>query len=172
MNVNPMVVDLSHERLLKLLHYNPDNGEFTWLLTRGRWAKAGDRAGNENKSRVHASYRQIMIDSRNYRAARLAWFYMTGEWPYPEIDHRNRNPLDDSWNNLRLATSSQNKVNQKKRSDNKTGFKGVHRHHRKFYARARIDGVYKYLGMFDTPEDAAEYYKIVTSSVHGEFAPW
>lgn len=64
----------------------------------------------------------------------------------------------------------QNKANQKRRQDNKTGFKGVHPHGKRFYARTRIDGVYRHLGMFDTAEEASEAYKQATAAVHGEFA--
>lgn len=160
--------ELTHERLLELLHYDPKSGVFTWRVNRNGHVRAGDRAGNENK--LHAQpYRQIQIGPKNYRTSRLVWFYMTGEWPKKEIDHRDRNALNDAWINLRLATSTQNKVNQKKRCDNKTGFRGVHQHGRGFYARAQIKGKYQYLGMFDTAEEAYAHYKKVTSAVHGEY---
>lgn len=161
--------EIPHERLLELLHYDPQTGVFTWRVTHHR-IRAGDRAGNENRSRPEQPYRQIMIDQKNYRTGRLAWFYMTKRLPKKEIDHRDGNPLNDIWSNLRLATSTQNKANQKKRCDNKSGFKGVHPHGQRFYARTNINGKYRYLGMFDTAEEASEFYKQVTSAVHGEYA--
>jgi hypothetical protein len=137
-------------------------------VNRNGHVRAGDQAGNENKSHP-CPYRQIQIGPKNFRASRLIWFYMTGEWPEKEIDHRDRNELNDTWTNLRLATSTQNKINQRLRCDNKTGFRGVHRHGRKFCARANIDRKYKHLGMFDTAEEAYAHYKKVTSVVHGEY---
>jgi HNH endonuclease len=163
-------MNVRHKRLLELLNYDKPTGVFTWRVARNGHVRAGDRAGNENKSRPDQPYRQIMIGLRNYRSGRLAWFYVTGRWPKKEIDHINGNPLDDAWGNLRLATSSQNKVNQKLRRDNKTGFKGVHKHGQRWYARAHIRGVYRHLGMFDTAEEASETYKKVTLAVHGEYA--
>lgn len=160
---------VSHERLLELLHYNPETGAFTWRLNRNGHVRVGNRAGNENRSRPDQPYRQIQIGRKNYRSGRLVWFYMTGKWPKKEIDHRNCNPLDDRWSNLRLATSTQNKANQKLRRDNKTGFKGVHRHGQRFYARANINGVYKYLGMFDTAKQASACYKRTMITTHGEY---
>jgi len=159
----------THERLLELLHYDPETGVFTWLISHHR-IRAGDRAGNENWSRPDQPYRQIMIDQKNYRTGRLAWFYMIGVWPEKEVDHRNVNPLDDAWSNLRLATSEQNKANQGMRRNNKSGFKGVHSHGLRFSARTKINGKYQHLGMFDTAEEASAFYKHVTSTIHGEYA--
>lgn len=45
--------------------------------------------------------------------------------PDVEIDHKNTNALDNSVNNLRLATHSDNAKNVAFRSDNTSGFKGV-----------------------------------------------
>lgn len=42
-----------------------------------------------------------------------------------EGDHKNKDTLDNRRNNLRIATSSQQKVNQRTRSDNKSGFRGI-----------------------------------------------
>lgn len=164
-----MTEPISRERLLELLHYDPETGVFRWRIKRAR-IEAGTIVGNENKTRPDQPYRQIWIKGKNYRASRLAWLYMTGALPEKEIDHRNGNPLDDAWSNLRLATSTQNKANQKRRPDNKTGFKGVHIKGERFYARTRIGGVYKYLGMFGTAEEAAAKYREITTLVHGEFA--
>jgi len=165
-SINP----LTHERLLELFIYDPETGALTWRTSPRYGINAGYRAGNENLSRPEQPYRQIYLNGKNYRSARLVWFYMTGVLPKKEIDHRNGNPLDDTWSNLRLATSTQNKANQKLRCDNKTGYKGVHRHHNRFLARARIDGKYKYRGMFDTAEEAAAHCRKVTREVHGEYA--
>lgn len=162
------MTELTHARLLELLHYDPATGVFTWRMARNGHVLAGHRAGNENKSHP-LPYRQIQIGPKNYRAARLAWFYMTGEWPDLEIDHRDRNELNDAWSNLRLATSTQNKANQKKRRDNRTGFKGVHQCGSRFYARTRINGKPQYLGIFDTAEEASECYKAATFALHGEY---
>lgn len=163
------MAELTHERLLELLHYEPESGVFTWRIAPRYRIYVGERAGNENRSRPEQPYRQIMLAGKNYRTGRLAWLYMTGAWPEKEIDHRNGNPLDDAWTNLRLATSTQNKANQKLRCDNKTGFKGVHRRRQRFYARANIGGKYRHLGMFSTAEEASDAYKAATLAIHGEY---
>jgi hypothetical protein len=60
-----------------------------------------------------------------YREHRLAWLYMTGEWPTHEIDHINGDRVDNRFCNLREATASENRWNSRKRVNNTSGYKGV-----------------------------------------------
>lgn len=89
-------------------------------------------------------------------------------------DHINGNPLDNRRANLRLATRSQNNMNRKKSSRNKSGFKGVslHKQNGKWVARIGKDGKYKHLGLFNTPEEAYAAYCEAAKDKdwHGEFA--
>ena len=163
------MTNINYKLLLKLLHYEPSTGVFTWRESPCCRIPAGARAGSVNTSRSDQPYWNIMVNAKNYRSGRLAWLYMTGKWPKREIDHRDGNPLNDVWSNLRPATSTQNKANQKIRRDNKTGFKGVHPCRNRFSARAHIRGVYKHLGVFDTAEEAAAAYRQATVAVHGEY---
>jgi len=88
------------------------------------------------------------------------------------IDHINLNKLDNRRENLRVCTHQQNQFNTTKRSDNTSGFKGVYfdKQNQKFRASISIDGKNKYLGLFDTAEDAHECYKQAALKHHGEFA--
>jgi HNH endonuclease len=47
-----------------------------------------------------------------YRAGRLAWLYMTGEWPKNQIDHINRDKADNRFCNLRDVTQTENMRNK------------------------------------------------------------
>ena len=69
------------------------------------------RAGTTSHGK-RGGYRKITIDGKVYSAARLAWFYKTGRWPDPEIDHINRIRDDNRWENLREATRADNLANR------------------------------------------------------------
>jgi hypothetical protein len=101
---------LTLEYLKVILRYDPETGEWWWLEKKqGRpfYQPAGSRRGNKG-----SEYRQIKINGRYYKSSRLAYFYMTGEWPKDEIDHDDRDPQNDKWKNLKPATRSQNNTNR------------------------------------------------------------
>lgn len=163
---------LTHARLLELLHYDPETGIFTWRVNRygcngACRVKAGDVAGTRAKD----GRCRICIAGHSVRSHRLAWFYMTGEWPLL-IDHRNGDNSDDRWTNLRKATRSQNQFNVKRHVDNKSGVLGVYRYARSGKWLAHICVNYKriHLGTFETREAAAEARRIAAIELHGVFA--
>lgn len=88
-----------------------------------------------------------------------------------ETDHRDRNGLNNRRSNLRAATSSQNKCNQKRRSDNTSGFRGVvwDKQAKRWYAYIKLNGKRKLLGRFRSPEEAHAAYCVASAEVHGEF---
>jgi hypothetical protein len=86
-----------------------------------------------------------------------------------EIDHKNNDGLDNRRRNLRLATSTQNKQNQRPKQ-NACGFVGVSANKKKFSARLRVDGKNLHLGSFITPQEAARVYNDAAKKYNGEFA--
>lgn len=153
-------VVLTIERLKEVLNYDPETGEFVWK----KWR---ERSGPKAAGCISEwGYRRIKIDLRNYRAARLAWFYMTGEWPDDEVDHINLMPSDDRWCNLRSASKKENCSNKGVRKDNKSGFKGVYSFEGKF--RAAFLG--KHLGTYERIENAALAYNLAAVMGRGDFA--
>lgn len=89
-----------------------------------------------------------------------------------EVDHKNRNTLDNRIENLRLATSSQNQSNKGMRSDNTTGVRGVtwHKASKKWRACISINGEHKHLGTFVNQDDAICAYNKAALLYHEEFA--
>ncbi len=89
-----------------------------------------------------------------------------------EVDHINRDPLDNRRSNLRLATRTQQAANTGLRSDNTSGYKGVSwdRSRRCWYASIRNDGRSVALGGYPNPEDAARAYDVAALAAWGEFA--
>ncbi len=89
-----------------------------------------------------------------------------------EVDHIDGNRLNNQRSNLRLATSSQNKMNRGPRKDNTSGYKGVswHSQRLKWTARVKAGQKYIHLGLFDSKEAAALAYNSAARQLHGEYA--
>ncbi|MBD2076289.1 HNH endonuclease [Phormidium sp. FACHB-592] len=89
-----------------------------------------------------------------------------------EIDHRNRIKLDNRFENLRLATQQQNRVNRGPSILNKSGYKGVDYDPKAQAWRAQItvNGKKTGLGGYATPEEAAQVYNDAAFQAFGEFA--
>lgn len=160
---------LTHERLKELFTYDPETGVFTRRISRGPFQK-GSVAGTEG--RFASGIRCVIwLGGKPYYRSRLAWFYMTGVWA-EEVDHRDRDTLNDRWNNLREATRSQNQANTKTYRNNKTGQRGVHYRPEigRFRAVISENGRNRSLGHFDTLEEAAAAWRSAAVNAHGEFA--
>lgn len=87
-----------------------------------------------------------------------------------EVDHINRNPLDNRRENLRLATHSQNGAN-KAHPNSASGYRGVYKASKnRWHARIKVDGRPLYLGSFGSPHDAARRFNEAAIEKYGEFA--
>lgn len=87
------------------------------------------------------------------------------------IDHADRNKLNNRRSNLRVATNSLNQANRvSKRGEN--SIKGVTfiKKCNKWQAAIKNGGKDKYLGLFDTAEQAHEAYMNAAEQAYGEFA--
>lgn len=137
---------LTIERLKIVLNYNAETGLFTWLVSNSNRAKVGSVAGNK----IPVGYIIIRIDGINHYAHRLAWFYMTGEWPKEQVDHKNTIKDDNRWVNLREATHAENQRNKNFLKNNKLKVKGVRKFRDKYRAEIWSNGKNISLGTFLT----------------------
>lgn len=157
---------ITAEKLRSLFTYSQETGRFSRIVSRSSNANAGEQAGYLDTR----GYLRIRIDGTLYSVHRLAWLYMTGEWPTEQIDHINRNKIDNRWANLRAATRCENQRNRRMAANNKIGLKGVRAHRKKWKAAIKIAGKRHHLGVFDCPA-AAHFAYIVAADKHfGEFA--
>jgi hypothetical protein len=168
-----MGMTVSQDRLRSLLDYDPESGQFTWKVSRGRRAKPGTVAGATD---THG-HCQIRVDGRSYAAHRLAFLYMTGGWPHSQIDHKNRNRSDNRWANLRDATPSQNCANRlPARNIVGGGYRGVLKVGNRYQAHISFrDEAGKkkrlHLGMFASADDAHQAHLAAAIERHGDFVP-
>lgn len=160
-------LELTHDRLLELVSYDPDTGIFINKIKRSNCSPAGKVLGTPNAS----GHLIIQIDKKQYMAHRLAWFYCFSEWPENIIDHIDGNPANNSLDNLREATKSTNGFNSGKRSNNTSGFKGAFfdKRRNKFYSQINIQRTKKWLGYFNTAEEAHNAYVTAAKILHGEY---
>jgi hypothetical protein len=162
---NARTLPLTQERLKEILHYDPETGVWRWLVTRGGRA-AGSIAGTLDSD----GYRRIMINFRQYRSSNLTVLYMLGWLPVGEVDHKDVNPSNDRWDNLREATSSQNMANRRAGKLGRSLPKGVYWSFNRFRAQIQHNGKQLYLGGFNTVEEAAAAYASAAVKIHGAFA--
>lgn len=167
----PLLRDITAKQLRAVLEYEPHTGMFIWR-ERGPGDPFNSWAGLRAGAKRDAGYIVIRINYRLYRAHRLAWLYVHGRWPKEEIDHINGDPSDNRISNLRLATSSNQRMNSRRRSDNTSGFKGVWWEKRRGHWVAEImhEGRRHHLGAFTTAEDAHAARIEAARRLHGTFA--
>lgn len=88
------------------------------------------------------------------------------------VDHKDRNGLNNTKENLRRSSYTLNQFNKKVSSDNKLGIRGVslskYNKFSKYRVHARLDGKQVYIGAFKSKEAAEEVYKSVIGHFYGE----
>ena len=147
--------------LRKLIAYNPRTGQF-WYRERPDDQRFNTRCAERPAARMNVQgYRYVAIMGVKYRAARVAYALVMGEWPKGLVDHRNRKRADDRWENIRPATFVQNSWNRRAKTGSSSAFKGVslRKDRGKYTASAKgPDGRMQNLGLFPDEIAAAEAY--------------
>jgi hypothetical protein len=162
-------MSISDQSWLDAFSYDPITGVVSWKKSRFH-SRVGKQAGRTNKV---VGYRYLSLTENGRTVERLehrvVWLLMTGSWPEQEVDHVNRDRLDNRWKNLREASRRDNMANS--RRPNRSGLRGAFcGSNGKFYSQVVRAGVTHYLGTFDCALDAHLAYVAAAKNIHGEFA--
>jgi hypothetical protein len=130
--------------------------KLSWYLSNKGYATTSIKKPDGRKS-LSGIHRQIL--GLNFQDGKI-------------VDHINGDKLDNRRENLRVCTAGENSRNQKINKRNTSGFKGVcfSKAGNKWMARIKVNWINKYLGLFDTPEQAHAAYCVAATALHGEFA--
>lgn len=146
---------LTQDQLKEVLHYSPETGVFTWLVSPCPRLRKGAEAGCVN-IQSGKPYRVVGVRYQLYPAHRLAFLYMTGEFPEDQVDHIDGNGCNNIWSNLRAVTGLENQKNRRKNANNTSGRTGIYWNvnRNRWVSRIMVEGKSKYLGCFTNKEDA------------------
>ena len=159
---------LSLEYLNQLFYIDSENN-LRWKIQKGR------RNPHEIAGRISThGYYEVRINGQMKQVHRIM-FQMFNQLDVLDdsvfIDHIDLNRLNNSKDNLRVCTKTQNRQNRTKQSNNTSGFKGVSydKKRNKWQAGIGVNGKRIGLGRFDTPELAYEAYCKSAKEIQGEF---
>lgn len=153
----------SQDLMIEFFEYNPNTGSLIFKERDKKWFKAdwaakmwNDQwAGKEVGCNCGKGYKRTQIFGKKVFVHRICWVIANGLTD-TDIDHINGVRVDNRISNLRLATRTQNRMNQGIPKNNKSGFVGVSWANKngKWMASISINGKKINLGYFNDKQDA------------------
>lgn len=143
-----------------------DDVDYEWL---NQWKWHACKVEKGRKLRWYAK-RHVTVQGKQRTIFMHRLIVSLAGWR--EIDHKDGDGLNNQRHNLRAATHAQNIMNSVKASGYSSIHKGVcwHKKAKKWMASICLDGRARYLGLFETEEDAAEAYSRSALLHFGDFA--
>ena len=155
-----------------LLDYDPLTGVLTWKHRDDAPKQWNVRYAGKPAGCVDSfyGYALIGIDGKSHRAHRLAWLHFYGSWPEGVVDHKNGVRTDNRISNLRDVSKTVNGQNQRAatRKNRSTGLLSASLHKRsgKYRADIKVDGRTKFLGNYDSADEAHQAYLEAKRALH------
>ncbi len=164
------------DQVREIFDYNPETGEFRWRIKSrgkvaggGRGIQPGDPAGSKCSGKL-GGWRLKALGAE-YPAGVVAFVIVKGRWPVGDVDHEDRDRMNNRWKNLREGMRSQNQANRGN-FPHSSPHKGVgyDKQTGKWRARIRVSGKLIDLGRFADLEVAHSVYLEAARRHFGEFA--
>ena len=163
---------ISVDVLREYFELDAEAGKIFWkkkTAARSNRIKLGNEAGS-----LSDGYVRVSLFKKKMMGHKVIWALVNDEWPEGDIDHINMNRSDNRISNLRKVTRSENFFNITKRSTNTSGYKGVTTRDQngkiRYVAQIAYNHNYKYLGIYNSPEEAKAAYDEAAKLYHGEYA--
>lgn len=162
----------SDDQLAQVVDYiNDDNEGYFYHSVTGRLYRITEVATSREKEDRAAS-KSITFHGKQRQSTHLIFFLMTGRFPLDNmvVDHKDRNPYNNEWSNLREATYAQNMYNKggvgRYVNTELSMVRGVSKIGNRF--RVIING--QSFGSYTTLEEANQVASIKRKELQGEFA--
>lgn len=137
------------------------------------WKKSSGtvKAGTPVNSVSNRGYVVVQVNGKRYLAHRIIWLLVYGRLPVM-LDHIDGNKQNNTIGNLREVNNTLNHWNERRRSTNKSGHKGVwwHKQSKRWEAACRVSGKQVTIGRYERVEDAVEAVKQFREQQHGQYA--
>ena len=151
-----------YELACKLFTYDESIQGLRWKCAKGPLRPPAIAGGDNGRG-----YFRVNFGGKLRLRSHIIWLMHTGSWPVKQLDHINRNSLDDRFVNLREVTQSENIQNQvTPRKGNKAGLRGVALDARGFRATISKDRKQIGLGTHKTAEEAHAAYLRAKEVLH------
>lgn len=140
---------LTQKEIRRLFSYNKNTGILKWKVSLNSSIKIGSIAGTK-----HQGYLDVKIYGKSYRVHRIIWLGIHGYFTENEIDHINKNGIDNRLCNLREVSRQCNVRNRGINKRNKSGITGVYYHRKKWESKITINYKQKNIGTFTCFDEA------------------
>lgn len=164
---------VTQQQLKALFEYRADGNLVRKVSVGGPAGQVGRVVGFQLKdpARPEKVYMATKISGEHYCIHKLVWLWHHGFLP-EQLDHINRNSVDNRIENLRLASACENMSNRKVFSNNTSGCKGVswHKRSNQWFAYVDVRRKRKNLGYFDDLELAELVTTEARDLYHGKYA--
>jgi hypothetical protein len=157
------------ELINKLFTYKDGNLYWKSKFSKYSSIKIGQEAGYIDTE----GYKRTKINKKLYGNHQLIYLMFYGFIPL-QIDHANQNKLDNTIENLRIVTKSQNQHNKTIQKNNTSGVKGVswYKRLKKWQVQIMVNKKPLHFGHFADLELAELVAIEARSKYHGKFASW